>query len=48
VTVDSRSDGGSGFIFDSTVSARQRRADAMVPDLGELKLKPQSTKHDEV
>jgi hypothetical protein len=47
VTVGSRS-GGGGFFFDSTAQARQRWADAMVADLGERKLEPRGTKHDEV
>jgi hypothetical protein len=48
VTVGLGSDGGTGFLFDSTMRARQRRADAMVAGLGKLKLKPRGTKHDEV
>jgi NAD(P)H-hydrate repair Nnr-like enzyme with NAD(P)H-hydrate epimerase domain len=48
MTVGSGSDGGDGFFFNSTAWARQRRADAMVVGLGEIKLKPRGTKHDEV
>jgi hypothetical protein len=48
MTVGSRSDDGGDFFFDSTARARQRRADAMVTGLGELKLEPRGTKRDEV
>jgi hypothetical protein len=48
MTVGSGSDDGGGFFFDSTAWARQRWVDTMVVGLGELKLKPQGTKHDEV
>jgi hypothetical protein len=48
MTVGSGSDDGGGFFFDSIAWARQRWVDTMVVGLGELKLKPQGTKHDEV
>jgi hypothetical protein len=46
--VGSGSDGGDNFFFNSTRWVRQRRADAMVASLGELKLEPRGTKRDEV
>jgi hypothetical protein len=41
-------DGDNGFFFDSTAWVRQRRVDAMVAGLDELKLEPRGTKRDEV
>jgi hypothetical protein len=48
MTVESRSDGGGGFFFDSTARVRTRWVDAMVTGLGEPKLELRCMKGDEI